>query len=139
MAQFRLSDSEIDPQAERERLAQHGAGGFVSFEGWVRDNSHGRAVLRLDYQAYAKLALTEGERIVAAAIARHGALDAACVHRTGRLELGGLAVWVGACAAHRDAAFATARDIIDAIKRDVPIWKREHFADGVTDWIHPEA
>ena len=63
---------------------------------------------------------------------------AACVHRTGELALGDLAVWVGVSAGHRGPAFAACRWIIDEIKSRVPIWKRERYATGDTDWLHPE-
>jgi molybdopterin synthase catalytic subunit len=135
---FALSEAPLYPDALRAPLLRIEAGGFVSFEGWVRNRNAGRAVQRLGYQAYGALAQKEGARIVAAAIERHGVLAARCVHRVGLLELGDLAVWVGVSAAHRDAAFAACREIIDEIKRSVPIWKNEHYVDGESGWIHPE-
>lgn len=136
---FGLSETALDPLALRAQLQRVDAGGFVSFEGWVRANNAGRGVQRLGYQAYAALAETEGQRIVEAALARHGALAALCVHRVGLLELGDMAVWVGVAAAHREAAFACCREIIDEVKAHVPIWKNEHYVDGESGWIHPEA
>jgi molybdopterin synthase catalytic subunit len=104
----------------------------------VREQHAGRAVLRLDYQAYDALALKEGECILDEVRARFEIVDARCEHRVGTLELGDVAVWIGVSAAHRDAAFAACRYLIDEIKRRVPIWKREHYADGDSGWIHPE-
>jgi molybdopterin synthase catalytic subunit len=137
-ARFRLRAQPIDGEALRRELQAHAAGGFVVFEGWVRERHQGRAVLRLDYQAYDALATKEGEAIVAEARARFDVLDLRCEHRVGTLELGEVAVWIGVAAAHRDAAFAACRYAIDEIKRRVPIWKREHYADGDSGWIEPE-
>lgn len=135
---FRLSENPIDAAALTRELAQAGAGACVVFEGWVRDHNEGRNVLRLGYQAYAPLALAEGERILAEARAKFAVVDAACVHRVGTLEIGELAVWVGVSAAHRGAAFDACRWIIDEVKRRVPIWKNEHYADGESGWLYPD-
>ena len=136
---FRLQRGTIDGEALRRGLQAHAAGGFCSFEGWVREQHQGRAVLRLDYEAYDALAQSEGDRILAEARERFAIVAVACDHRVGTLELGDCAVWVGASAAHRDAAFAATRYVIDEVKKRVPIWKREHYADGDSGWIHPEA
>jgi molybdopterin synthase catalytic subunit len=138
MSRFRLRAEALDGDALKRALQSHAAGGFCCFEGWVRDTHAGRSVLRLDYQAYAELAQREGERIVAEACERFGVVDARCEHRVGTLGLGEVAVWVGVAAPHRDAAFAACRYIIDEIKQRVPIWKREHYAEGDSGWIHPE-
>ena len=139
MSGFRLRREPIDGDALRRTLQTHAAGGFCSFEGWVREQHQGRAVLRLDYEAYDALAQTEGDRILAESRDRFAIAAIACDHRIGTLELGDCAVWVGVSAAHRDAAFAACRYVIDEVKRRVPIWKREHYADGDSGWIHPEA
>ena len=138
MVRFRLCGDTIDLDAERRRIGDAAAGACVVFEGWVRDHNEGRAVRRLDYQAYAPLAESEGEAILAEALARFGLREAACVHRTGSLAIGDLAVWVGVSAGHRGAAFDACRWIIDEVKRRVPIWKNEHYADGESGWLHPD-
>ena len=138
MNTFTLSDSVIDGAALAAALADATAGACVTFEGWVRNRNDGRAVLRLDYQAYAPLAQAEGERILAEAAQRFGIVAARCAHRTGSLAIGDLAVWVGVSAGHRDAAFAACRYIIDEVKQRVPIWKNEHYADGESGWLHPD-
>ncbi|MFP5373523.1 MAG: molybdenum cofactor biosynthesis protein MoaE, partial [Gammaproteobacteria bacterium] len=79
----------------------------------------------------------EGERILDEARARFDILDVHCVHRIGDLAIGELAVWVGATAAHRDAAFAACRFAIDQVKARVPIWKHERYAGGDAGWLHP--
>lgn len=138
MPRFRLAETPFDTATLRAALLDARVGGYASFEGWVRDHNDGHAVDGLRYEAYAALAETEGERVLAEALERFDILDAACVHRTGDLAIGELAVWVGVTAAHRDAAFAACRYVIDEIKSRVPIWKHERYADGATGWLHPE-
>ena len=133
---FRLTDDPIDPAACRAALAHASAGAFVAFEGWVRDHNEGRAVVGLEYEAYAPLAEKEGGRILDEARARFDVLEVAAVHRTGALALGDLAVWVGVAAAHRGAAFDACRFVIDELKGRVPIWKRERYADGSVGWVN---
>ena len=135
---FRLSEAPIDRAALARALARANAGACVTFEGWVRDHNDGRSVRGLDYQAYAALAASEGAKILAEAKMKFAIADARCVHRVGALAIGDLAVWVGVSAAHRDAAFAACRYIIDEVKQRVPIWKNEHYADGESGWLHPD-
>jgi len=135
---FALSETPIDAAALMLGLARHEAGACVAFEGRVRDSNEGRSVRRLDYQAYAPLAASEGMRILDEARQRFAILEARCVHRTGALAIGDLAVWVGVAAAHRGAAFEACRYIIDEGKARVPIWKNEHYADGESGWLHPD-
>ena len=139
MAAFEIVDETIDVAPRRARLAATGAGAYASFEGWVRDNNDGRAVDALEYASYRALAEAEGAAILAQARARFDILDAACVHRVGRLALGELAVWVGVSAAHRGPAFEACRWIIDEVKSRVPIWKNEHYVGGSDEWLHPAA
>lgn len=138
MKRFRLSDAAIDVAAEGGALDHAAAGACVGFEGWVRNHNAGRAVKRLDYQAYGALAESEGEAILAEAVARFRVREARCIHRVGALAIGDLAVWVGVSADHRGAAFDACRWIIDEVKRRVPIWKNEHYADGESGWLHPD-
>jgi molybdopterin synthase catalytic subunit len=136
---FTLGVEPLDPAALARELEHVGAGALVVFEGRVRDVNEGRAVLRLDYEAYEELALPEGGRILAAAVQRFHLLGARATHRTGSLELGEAAVWVGVLAGHRGEAFEACRWIIDEIKQRLPIWKREHYADGGRAWVRCEA
>ncbi len=136
---FGLSAGPIAVDALRGRLLRPDAGAYASFEGWVRDHNAGRPVRGLRYEAYPALAEAEGERIAEEALARFAVADLHCVHRTGELAVGELAVWVGAVAAHRDAAFAACRFVIDEVKARVPIWKFERYADGEAHWLHPDA
>ena len=138
MQPFAFSSTPLEQERLRGELADSGAGGYVSFEGWVRDHNEGRTVQRLEYEAFEALALKEGERIVSEAVARFGVTHAACVHRLGSLDIGELAVWVGVSAVHRGEAFAACRYIIDAVKHRVPIWKKEHYTDGDSGWVNCE-
>jgi len=133
---FRLSPTPLDPAALALALRDIRAGACVTFEGWVRDHNDGRPVRALDYEAYPPLAEKEGARILTEAREKFSLLGATCIHRTGSLALGDLAVWVGVTAAHRGAAFDACRYIIDEAKARVPIWKKEHYADGSTQWIN---
>jgi molybdopterin synthase catalytic subunit len=135
---FRFENAPLDTAALQRELRDHGCGGFAAFEGWVRNHNEGHAVTRLEYEAFAELAEKEGARIVQAAIENLGVTRAHCVHRLGALAVGDVAVWVGVSAAHRDAAFAACRFVIDEVKRRVPIWKNEHYADGESGWLHPD-
>lgn len=133
---FRISTTGIDPFALLAAMGDTAAGACVTFEGRVRSQNDGRAVRALEYEAYAPLAEKEGARIMNELAARFQVLGAVCVHRTGRLELGELAVWVAVTAAHRGAAFEACRFAIDQVKERVPIWKKEHYGDGSTEWIN---
>ena len=138
MPRFQLADTPFDIATLRAQLLDDRVGGYASFEGWVRNHNDGRAVHGLRYEAYAALAESEGARILEEARATFDIIDALCVHRIGDLAIGELAVWVGVSAAHRDAAFAACRFIIDEVKARVPIWKRERYAEGDTGWLHPQ-
>jgi molybdopterin synthase catalytic subunit len=135
MKPFSIASGAIDRAALRAALEDRSCGGYVQFEGWVRDHNEGREVLRLEYEVYEPLALSEGERIIAEALERFDVKQAAAVHRSGLLELTDVAVVVGVSAAHRGEAFDACRYIIDEIKRRLPIWKKEHYADGDTHWV----
>ena len=109
-------------------------GGVACFLGTVRDHHGGREVLRLDYHAYEPMVEAECARIVAESESRWQ-VAIALRHRIGRLEIGDVAVAVVSAAAHRDEAFVACRYVIEELKRRVPIWKRETFADGSVEWV----
>lgn len=132
---FQIQAEPISTEPVREKTLDPAAGGFASFEGWVRNHHDGKEVLCLEYEAYTDLAVKEGDRIVGEAMRKFEILHCSCVHRTGRVEIGQLAVFVCVSAAHRDPAFAACRYVIDELKRRLPIWKKEFYADGETAWI----
>lgn len=133
---FRISSAPLDLDALKRSLADVHAGACVTFEGWVRNHNEGKPVLSLEYESYALLAEREGERILAEARERFAITAAVCIHRIGHLALGDLAVWAGVSAAHRGAAFDACRYLIDETKARVPIWKKEYYADGATQWTN---
>ena len=135
---FRFTRTSIEPQTLRAQLADPACGGYAAFEGWVRDSHEGVRVRHLEYEAFEALAVREGERILAEAIARFGVAHAACLHRVGELAIGELAVWVGVSAPHRHEAFLACRYIIDEVKQRVPIWKKEHYLSGDSGWVNCE-
>jgi len=135
---FRFTDGAIDTGSARRELLDPGAGGYASFEGWVRNVNEGREVTRLEYEAFQDLALKEGERVLAEAALRFPIKRALCIHRVGSLELTDMAVWVGVSAAHRGEAFDACRYIIDEIKHRLPIWKKEHYRSGDSGWVNCE-
>lgn len=135
---FRFSAAGIDTEAARRELQDPGAGGYASFEGWVRDHNEGQEVTRLEYEAFQELAMKEGDRIVADALQRHPVKRALCIHRIGSLKVGEMAVWVGVSSAHRGEAFDACRFIIDEVKHRLPIWKKEHYRSGNSGWVNCE-
>jgi molybdopterin synthase catalytic subunit len=135
-AAFRLTSETIDSIGLRAFLENPASGACVVFEGLIRNHNEGRAVLRLEYEAYGALAVKEGEAILREARERFHIKEAVCAHRTGLLEIGEMAVWVGVSSAHRGEAFKACAYIIDTVKQRVPIWKREHYADGTDEWVN---
>jgi molybdopterin synthase catalytic subunit len=133
---FEISSTAIKPDALKARLSLAGAGACVCFEGWVRDHADGEAVTSLEYETHAALAVKEGDKVLVEAKQRFAIERADCVHRVGHLRVGDCAVWVGVSAAHRGAAFDACRYIIDEIKQRLPIWKKEHYASGESEWVN---
>jgi molybdopterin synthase catalytic subunit len=133
-----ITDRAIDVGALLASVAAPDRGGVAAFLGLVRNHHGGRAVLRLDYSAYGPMAEAECARIVAEAESRWP-VAVALQHRIGSLEIGEAAVAVVAASAHRDAAFAASRYVIEEVKRRVPVWKREFYADGTVAWVDPTA
>ena len=138
MSAFRFSPAALDAVALRAELADPSCGGFVAFEGWVRDHNEGQRVMRLEYEAFEPLGVREGTRVIDEARERFGLRGALCVHRLGTLNLSEIAVWVGVASPHRDEAFRACRYIIDEVKHRLPIWKKEHYENGDSGWVNCE-
>lgn len=133
-----LTHDPLDPAAVAATLANPGRGAVVTFAGVVRNHHMGRAVVGLEYTAYEPMAAREIGAIIAEAEAADD-VGVAVVHRLGPLVPGDVAVVVAVAAAHRDAAFRVCREVLDAVKARVPIWKRERHPDGTESWVDPSA
>jgi molybdopterin synthase catalytic subunit len=128
-----VSEQPLDASALQARVADPGAGAIVCFQGVTRE------VARLDYEAYREMAEQRIVEILEDCVARHGLLGVAAEHRVGAVQLGEPAVVVAVSAGHREEAFAGAREAIDRIKAEAPIWKREVEAGGEARWVEGEA
>jgi MoaE-MoaD fusion protein len=132
-----LVDKTIDADALIRHVRTGGDGAIVTFDGCVRNQSHGRSTLYLDYEAYESMALAKMREIAAEARAKFAIDRVAVAHRLGRLEIGETSVFIAVSAPHRAAAFDACRYTIDTLKRSVPIWKKEYFEDGAV-WADGE-
>ncbi len=133
---FELSDKKIDLNELSAQLQNVEAGAYVSFEGRVRISNDGKKVSRLEYEAYPALAMNEANKIMEEARRLFPIIELRCIHRTGALEIGELAVWVGVISRHRAEAFDACRYVIDQVKARVPIWKKEFYVDGTSVWVN---
>ncbi len=129
-----LTEDPLDLAALVAEVQTPERGGMACFIGTVRNHHGGRDVLRLEYSAYTPMVEAECGRIAAEAESRWN-VAVALRHRVGRLEIGDAAVIVVAASPHRDEAFVACRHVIEELKRRVPIWKREYFADGTVEWV----
>lgn len=133
--QCRLSDTPIDVASLRAEVSDPAAGAILVFEGTVRDHSEGlTGVIALEYEAHPTMAQRVLSDIAAAAGAAFPIRKAAVCHRLGRVDLGEPTIAIAVSAAHRDEAYRASRYIIDRIKHEAPIWKREICADGKSEW-----
>ena len=130
MSLFRVVDTPLDVAEAIAAVSGPEIGGVDVFLGLVRDHNDGRAVTRLEYHAYVSMAEKELSRIAAEIAREIPGTRLAALHRIGALAVGELAVVCAAGAAHRDEAFRACRALIDRIKHQVPVWKREHGPDG---------
>jgi molybdopterin synthase catalytic subunit len=133
---FSISEVPLENIDLKEYLKNPQAGGFVTFEGWVRNHNEGKEVTLLEYEAYEALAKKEALKIFAEAKEQFNILDAKCVHRAGKLNIGEMAVWVGVTSIHRGNAFLACEYIIDQVKIRLPIWKKEYYINGDTGWVN---
>ena len=126
------------PADELIAAAKQGSdGAVVVFDGIVRDNTRGRRTLYLDYEAYEEMAERQIAELAGQAVDRFGVRGVTLVHRLGRLEIGETSILIVVASAHRGAAFEACRWLIDTLKKTVPIWKKETFADGAV-WADGE-
>ncbi|MEO0510235.1 MAG: molybdenum cofactor biosynthesis protein MoaE [Verrucomicrobiota bacterium] len=132
---FELTENVIEPSKLREQMLSLSAGAYCSYEGWVRDHNKGKTVSELHYSCYPELAPSVAGAILAEAKEKFKIKDAAIVHRSGTLQIGEIAVWIGVTADHRDATFSASRYIIDNVKFRLPVWKKETYKDSKSSWI----
>jgi molybdopterin synthase catalytic subunit len=130
----RISDGPLSVDAPVQAVAGTDCGAVVSFIGTVRAQNRGRAVMRLDYEAYPQMALRVFARIEEEARARWPGTRLAIHHRVGTLDPGAVSVVIAAASPHRADAFSACRLAIEELKKDAPIWKREHYQDG-SEWV----
>jgi len=133
----RLVRDPIDPTALLRGIANPANGAVVLFLGVVRDVNDGRAVTGIEYSAYESMAARELAAIAAEAAERFGTNDIVIEHRLGELELEEASVAIAVAHPRRDGAYSASRWVIEELKRRVPIWKLEHYADGTREWVDP--
>jgi molybdopterin synthase catalytic subunit len=132
-----ITDAPIDHAALTERVRSNQAGAVCTFLGTVREMTGEKRTAALEYEAYPEMAGKTMAELEVEARRRWPILDAALVHRVGRLDLGEVSVVVAVSCPHRQQAFEACRWLIDHLKEVVPIWKKEVWADGQEEWVHP--
>ena len=133
----RLVREPIDATALLARVARPSNGAVLLFLGVVRDVNDGRAVSGIEYSAYESMAARELADIAREAAQRFGVTDIAVEHRLGELALQEASVGIAVAHPHRAEAYEASRWILEEVKRRVPIWKREHYVDGMREWVDP--
>ena len=134
-----LTNHPINSAPLLDRVQSTAAGAVVLFLGTTREMTDGRQTASLDYECYPEMASRQLAELEAEARRRWPIVECYIVHRLGHLELGEASVAIAVSTPHRDDAFAAGRWLIDTIKQQVPIWKRENWSDGQTQWVHPNA
>ena len=129
-----ITEDPIDSSALQRRIQGDGDGAVIVFEGVVRDNTDGRRTLLLDYECYVPLALRQLEEIGRGILRRFDVHRIALVHRVGRLRIREASVSIAVASAHRHPAYGASLEAINQVKSRVPVWKKEHFADGEV-WV----
>lgn len=132
-----ITQAPIDHAALTERVRSNLAGAVCTFLGTVREMTGDRRTASLDYEAYPEMAAKKMAELEAEARRRWPIQEVAVVHRVGHLGLGEVSVVVAVSCPHRDQAFEACRWLIDTLKEIVPIWKKEVWANGSEEWVHP--
>jgi molybdopterin synthase catalytic subunit len=132
-----LTHEEIDYTTLTESVRSPISGAVVLFLGTVRELTAGRRTVALDYEAYPQMAEAKLAELERRARERWPIDGVAIVHRLGRLELGDVSVAVAVSCPHRQQAFEAGKFLIDELKVTVPVWKKENWSDGTTEWVHP--
>ena len=132
-----ILDAVLPTTEVMKQIKAGGDGAVCVFDGIVRNNTRGRETLYLDYEAFREMAIEQMKGLAEEAVTRFGVREVALLHRLGRLEVGETSVLIVVASAHRGAAFEACRWLIDTLKKQVPIWKKETFVDGAV-WADGE-
>lgn len=133
-----IVETKIEPQKLLELVSSKQSGAVLLFLGNTREFTGEKQTTFLSYECYAEMALAKLRELRDQALVKWKLLDVAIVHRIGKVELGETSVAIAVASAHRVAAFEAGNWLIDTLKQVVPIWKKESWADGSTDWVHPD-
>jgi molybdopterin synthase catalytic subunit len=134
---IQLTTEPINTDIILQRAGHPAAGAVVLFLGTTRELTDQRQTVALDYEAYVEMAQLQLAELESQARRRWPVIECIVVHRLGRVPIGEASVAIAVSTPHRADAFAAGQWLIDSLKRDVPIWKREQWADGTTEWVHP--
>jgi len=134
---FELTDEPIDYSAVVEAVRTERAGAVVLFLGTVRERTGDKRTESLDYEAYPEMARAKLAEVAEQVRRKWSVEKVAVVHRLGHMKPGEVSVAVAVSSAHRQEAFQAAREFMDLLKQVVPIWKKENWADGTSEWVHP--
>ena len=132
-----LTNEPIDVPGVLKQVESPLAGAVVFFLGTTRELTGRRRTESLDYECYPEMATRKLAELEAEARRRWELIECAIVHRLGHLEIGEASVAVAVSSGHRQTAFEAGQWLIDSLKQSVPIWKKENWADGTTEWVHP--
>jgi molybdopterin synthase catalytic subunit len=132
---FKVTTEPLSVQAVNDVVKRPTDGAVVTFDGIVRNNFDGRPVRYLEYEAYAAMAEKKMAQIAAEMRQKFAIGEIAMVHRIGRLEIGESSIVIAVAAPHRHAAFEACSYAMDRVKEEVPVWKKEFFADGEAHWV----
>ena len=135
---IQLVDSKIDEAAILQSVKSDEAGACVLFSGTTRQFTGDKETTSLRYDGYRDMAIKQLEKLVADAAEKWPLIKSAIVHRLGEVPIGETSVVVAVSSQHRVDAFAAASWLMDTLKKDIPIWKKEHWIDGSQEWIHPD-
>ena len=130
-----ISKTPLEEIDLRKGFTSARAGAFSCFEGWVRNENDGKKVIALEYEAYESLCIKEAQKILIEVKKEFNVIAVRVFHRVGKLNIGEMAVWVGVIAQHREDSFKACRTIIDEVKVRLPIWKKEYYDTGESEWI----
>jgi molybdopterin synthase catalytic subunit len=132
-----ITHDPIDYQQLTEDVRSNDAGAVVLFLGTVREMTKGRRTIALDYDAFGEMAEAKMQELEQEAREKWAVVNVGLIHRLGHLELGEISVAVAVSSPHREVAFEAGKYLIDTLKVVVPVWKKENWDDGTSEWVHP--